>query len=422
MKRILSRETLMLTALVLGILLAANALLGIVLTGQSRTAMKTMLQTRMLDVSNTAASMLDGDKLKALKAEDKGKPDYQKINDTLTYFQNSIELEYIYCIQPIGDKKFVFSVDPTVEDPGDFGAPIVYTDALYNASLGTPSVDEEAYSDAWGRFYSAYSPVFGSDGKVAGIVAVDFSAQWYEDEIAKQTRTIYICMAISTVLCIFLVLAATSSLRRKLESMTSNLNHLAQDLDEITFEMAGASMQEAHHQASHNSSSSLDDLNERIRAIKEGLHRYWEDSRSKTDNIVAALGSNYRNVYYLKPDRDMGICYKSLNQDCGLTPGQTFPFESTMKKYARAYVTESNREGFLQFMSIENISHTLKTSGQITHLYKVKREELESYEIVRMTFIRSLGSRDEREVPIGVGIAQVDDETGKLLAQSRSTK
>lgn len=422
MKRILSRETLMLTALVLGILLAANALLGIVLTGQSRTAMKTMLQTRMLDVSNTAASMLDGDKLKALKAEDKGKPDYQKINDTLTYFQNSIELEYIYCIQPIGDKKFVFSVDPTVEDPGDFGAPIVYTDALYNASLGTPSVDEEAYSDAWGRFYSAYSPVFGSDGKVAGIVAVDFSAQWYEDEIAKQTRTIYICMAISTALCIFLVLAATSSLRRKLESMTSNLNHLAQDLDEITFEMAGASMQEAHHQASHNSSSSLDDLNERIRAIKEGLHRYWEDSRSKTDNIVAALGSNYRNVYYLKPDRDMGICYKSLNQDCGLTPGQTFPFESTMKKYARAYVTESNREGFLQFMSIENISHTLKTSGQITHLYKVKREELESYEIVRMTFIRSLGSRDKREVPIGVGIAQVDDETGKLLAQSRSTK
>lgn len=422
MKRILSRETLMFTALVLGILLAANALLGIVLTGQSRTAMKTMLQTRMLDVSNTAASMLDGDKLKALKAEDKGKPDYQKINDTLTYFQNSIELEYIYCIQPIGDKKFVFSVDPTVEDPGDFGAPIVYTDALYNASLGTPSVDEEAYSDAWGRFYSAYSPVFGSDGKVAGIVAVDFSAQWYEDEIAKQTRTIYICMAISTVLCIFLVLAATSSLRRKLESMTSNLNHLAQDLDEITFEMAGASMQEAHHQASHNSSSSLDDLNERIRAIKEGLHRYWEDSRSKTDNIVAALGSNYRNVYYLKPDRDMGICYKSLNQDCGLTPGQTFPFESTMKKYARAYVTESNREGFLQFMSIENISHTLKTSGQITHLYKVKREELESYEIVRMTFIRSLGSRDERELPIGVGIAQVDDETGKLLAQSRSTK
>ncbi len=60
------------------------------------------------------------------------------------------------------------------------------TDALYQASLGKPSVDKVPYEDSWGRFYSAYSPVFDSNGKVAGIVAVDFSADWYDKQIRTQ--------------------------------------------------------------------------------------------------------------------------------------------------------------------------------------------------------------------------------------------
>ena len=62
----------------------------------------------------------------------------------------------------IRDKEFVFSVDPTIEDPGEFGSPVMYTDALYKAANGTAAIDEEPYSDAWGKIYSAYSPVFDS--------------------------------------------------------------------------------------------------------------------------------------------------------------------------------------------------------------------------------------------------------------------
>ena len=154
MKKAQSDNTLLLVGLALAVLLAANALLGFMLTGQSRSAMKVLIQNRMLDISKTAADMLDGDKLKALKAEDKGKPDYQQVNDTLAYFQNNIDLKYIYCVQYIGNKQFVFSVDPTIEDPGEFGSPVVYTDALYQASLGQSAVDEEPYTDEWGSFYS----------------------------------------------------------------------------------------------------------------------------------------------------------------------------------------------------------------------------------------------------------------------------
>ena len=205
-------------------MLAVNAILGFVLSTQSKTAMKTLIQNRMLDIANTSADMLDGDALKSLKAEDKNTPAYQKINDTLAFFQENIELKYIYCIQIVGEKEFAFSVDPTIEDPGEFGSPIVYTDALYQASKGTAAVDDEPYSDAWGSFYSAYSPVFDSAGKVAGIVAVDFDAKWYDEQIEKQMYSIAVCMAISLLLCVVLVIVVTKQLRQRVKDMTQDLS------------------------------------------------------------------------------------------------------------------------------------------------------------------------------------------------------
>lgn len=225
MNRFNEHETPLLIAIVAVFMLAANALLSFVLTDQSKVAMKTLIHQRMLDISNTAAHMLDGDKLKKLKAEDKGTGDYKKINDTLAVFQENIDLEYIYCITPVGEKEFVFSVDPTIEDPGEFGSPIVYTDALYRASLGTPSVDDEPYSDAWGRFYSAYSPVFDSEGKVAGIVAVDFSAAWYDQQIENQARTIVLCLCVSLAICIMLILLITRRLRQRVRDITKELRN-----------------------------------------------------------------------------------------------------------------------------------------------------------------------------------------------------
>ena len=117
-------------------LLLLNITLGVILTKQSSAAMRDLIQNRMLDISNTAASMINGDILESLTAEDKETPKYQAILDMLTHYQDNIDLRYIYCIHDDGNRKFSFTVDPTVDDPGEFGEPIVYTDALY---MTTPS-------------------------------------------------------------------------------------------------------------------------------------------------------------------------------------------------------------------------------------------------------------------------------------------
>ena len=117
-------------------LVVINALLGFLLTKQSDYALRDLIHHRMLDISNTAAAMINVDVLESASADNMDSPECREIYETLTYFQDNIELEYIYCIREVAEGSFVFSIDPTVDDPGEFGEPIVCTEALMKASDG----------------------------------------------------------------------------------------------------------------------------------------------------------------------------------------------------------------------------------------------------------------------------------------------
>ena len=119
-------------------MLATNLALRAALMQQSRRAMKTLIDERMLDVVNTAAAMLDGDVLDRLRAEDKGSPEYQAVLNTLVVFRDNINLAYIYYVRDMGDGTFTFGIDSDPIAPGEFGAPVSYTDALARAGRAYP--------------------------------------------------------------------------------------------------------------------------------------------------------------------------------------------------------------------------------------------------------------------------------------------
>ena len=116
-------------------MLVTNIALGAALMQQSRDALKTLINERMLDIVNTAAAMLDGDVLETLGPEDRGTDEYQAVEDILGCFLENIKLDYIYCVRPEADGTFTFGIDPDTVTPSKFGPPVVYTDALYKASL-----------------------------------------------------------------------------------------------------------------------------------------------------------------------------------------------------------------------------------------------------------------------------------------------
>ena len=212
-----------------------NIILGLVLTKQSDSAIREQIESRMLDVCNLAASDLDGDMLREVSADDMDSEDYQYTLEVLSRYQNTIGLEYIYCVREFDKDVFCFTIDPS-EDPGEFGEPIQYTTALHQASLGTASVDKEPYGDRWGRFYSAYSPVYDSNGKIGGIVCVDFDADWYEDQIARLIRTTGIVTALSTSFTFIIIIGIVSNYRKRIKYILDEMNNVTKSIETLVNE------------------------------------------------------------------------------------------------------------------------------------------------------------------------------------------
>ena len=172
-----------------GIILISSILFGTVSVVRSRNAIRKSIQQRMLDIANSASGLVNGDTLKSIDETNIGSPEYQDIYDKLAVFRDNVELEYVYSIKEISEKEFVFIMDTDPVAPGKYGDEVEYTDALAKAGTGKAAVDEKPYTDQWGEFYSAYSPVFDSEGNVAGIVVADFSADWFDGQLASQTRS-----------------------------------------------------------------------------------------------------------------------------------------------------------------------------------------------------------------------------------------
>ncbi len=256
-------------ALMILFLLFVTISLGYLLVRQAKHSIISLMHTRMLDVSNIAASMIDGDALRTVTPEDEGTEGYETIMRTLTYVQDSVDMRYIYCIRDMGDGTFTFGLDPTVEDPGEFGSPIVYTDALYQASQGIPAADDQFYQDAWGTFYSAYSPVFDSHGKVAGIIAVDFDANWYNQQLATLTRTTLIVAVLSLLMGGGIVMTIITRSQRRIESIHGQLNELESTLMQ---EMGNVPAGEEQAPEEHSEDdASIDALEKHIQSMQSEL-------------------------------------------------------------------------------------------------------------------------------------------------------
>ena len=200
MKKSLSSRIILLIVVVL---LISNSIICVVSVFFSRSAIRKSIQQRMLDIANCASGSVDGDVLGSLTAEDIGTPEYQRIYDTLSVFRDNVELEYVYSIRSEGHGVFIFTIDTDPDTPAAYGDRAEYTDAMNSAAHGQGAVDNVPYEDAWGRFYSAYSPVYDSTGDVAGIIVADFSEDWFDQQLRSATLrniSIYTAVLLATLI------------------------------------------------------------------------------------------------------------------------------------------------------------------------------------------------------------------------------
>ena len=219
-------------------LLLLNGIIGVFLAFRSRTTMRKVIDNHMLGVAKTAAALLNGDQLAALTEADEGKEKQIAILNELKSFSETLEFKYIYVVRPKGDGTFIFIADPDPNgNPAAFGEKVEESPALLAAGKGNAAVDSKAVRDKWGKYYSAYCPVFTSDGKIGGIVGVDFDSNWYKNQMTLNAIYLLLAGAIALICGGGIAILFTTRLRKRFGKLNGEMNALAVNLGTLMAEI-----------------------------------------------------------------------------------------------------------------------------------------------------------------------------------------
>ena len=161
------------------------------------------------------------------------------------------------------------------------------------------------------------------------------------------------------------------------------------------------------------------ELEERIALQDELLEQ--EKQRARLDRMITALASDYRSVYYVNLSKDSATCFSNDDAHDNIRKEDVFVFSEGFTEYANKFVSEDYREQFLEFIKPENIRKGLKESPLIAFRYLVKKDGVESYEMLRMADARTGSARNHDSInAIGVGFSDIDEEMRDSLAKNQA--
>ena len=140
------------------------------------------------------------------------------------------------------------------------------------------------------------------------------------------------------------------------------------------------------------------------------------------DNMINALSSDYRSVYYVDLDKDEGVCYRKDKFLKGnVDEGETFPFTKNFTKYANAYISEDKRDEFLKFVSKENIKQALKKEAVISYRFVTRRGGVDRYGMVKMAGVKRNEDDHDRDIhKVGIGFVDIDAEMRDSLQKNQA--
>ncbi len=276
------------------LLLVANLVLGAVLMNQSGKATKKMIREHMISVADTAAATLDAETLAGITEQDvTGKSEaYRRIADMLLKIQavqKNEDIKYIYTVRKDGDH-YIFTVDPDPDKPAPYGKSVVSSDAQDAAWTGRSEADSKKYKDEWGEFYTAWSPVM-YNGEVIGMVGVDFAAEQYDAQMARNTWSIVSISMLSLVIGILIVVLLTGQLRRRFRLLNAELSTLSKDVEELAEEIQTSPVEsEPVEEEPAANTDSIGAISDKIRVMQIKLKAYLQfmHEQAYTDTMTGA--------------------------------------------------------------------------------------------------------------------------------------
>ena len=162
-----------------------------------------------------------------------------------------------------------------------------------------------------------------------------------------------------------------------------------------------------------------EEMEQRLQLQEQLLQQ--QEQGEQQEKLITALSSDYRSVYYLELDKDMGICYQSRSDIHGLKDGEQFRYLESVTAYCNQYVTEAYRKEFLEFIQPDSVCEALMDNPVISYRYMINVDGKESWEVVKFASVHHLDEQENQPTHnVGACFADVDAETRSSLEQQQA--
>ncbi|MCM1174696.1 MAG: methyl-accepting chemotaxis protein [Blautia sp.] len=279
----------------------ASIIVAVIVGGVAYVNMGDFLQKKcrddVMEIAVIAAENVDGE-IFAEAIEGDGTA-LLEVKDSLSFFLVGNSVTYVYTLMPKDADWFQFVVDTDPDDPGEYAEDYEAQDAMFEAMQGRSSVTEEPFTDEWGTFYSGYAPVF-QDGKVLGIVAVDYEASSIQASLNSLIRNILLAVGTAVLFAFAAALLVSVRMRRNFTKVNDKIVEVASDDGDITKVLDIASGDELEV-IGNSLNRLLEKTAKTVREVKSGtgsiemkmgdIHAHVKDSAAKISGINDTMHS-----------------------------------------------------------------------------------------------------------------------------------
>lgn len=274
-----------------------SLMIGIISINYMEESLLNASRAQSMAMAESAANTIDGEQIARIHAGDEGTEDYEVVLAQLQGFLVSDDIEYIYTMRQ-ADGVVQFVVDADTEEGAAIGEEYETYDKIDIALGGESSMDDEVTTDEWGSYYSAFAPIFDSEGNVVAIVGVDCSVDSIDAKIDDMTKTLVIIVIVCIIAAFVISMLMGRLMARNVLTINRKMEELAGTDGDLTQEIQIRSGDEIENVASsfnsfmvklRNMMLSVKDNSDKLEKATNQTNRELQEATDELNHISGAL-------------------------------------------------------------------------------------------------------------------------------------
>ena len=324
-------------------------------------------------------------------------------------------------------------MDSDTEEPAAIGDECDTTEALVAAyTQQITTADDEPFTDEWGSHVSAYSPIL-CDNQVVGVVGVDISANWIDEQMAALRSLVVITCIVTYAFSMVVLFLLMSKFTNGIKRLSDKVKELASGEGDLTKKIDIYSRDEIGEIAGY-----MNEFIDQIRMLVKDVSNSIEDIRLAGEELGVTVNDNTQIMSHMNEKiEDIGsnmekseTSSKLMSENLAESVENITTFADNVEEICKvvrqanenaqktSIQAKENRQNAMN--SIEELQVRMeKTSQDAQKIMRVKQIAEEIGAIASQTRMLSLNAQIEaaRAGTMGSGFAVVATEVGKLSGE-----